>query len=189
MSDDLDELQKSEAGAAAGPRGGVLDRAEIERLIRGEPPLLAGLRDPAAQLQPNGVDLTLERLWALEGPLRLGQSDGARALPERRALEFDADGWLRLAPGAYVALIAETVQLPLDLMALARPRSTLLRGGVSVHTAVWDAGYVGRSELLLVVHNAAGFVVQRGARIAQIIFCRLEAPTVGYRGRYQGEHR
>lgn len=169
-------------------RGGALGRRELERLLDATPPLVSGLRDRVAQLQPNGIDVTLARVWSLVGPLRLGTEDADRQLPERRELPFDGDGWLHLAPGAYVALIGEAVHLPDDLIALMRPRSSLLRGGVSVHTAVWDAGYVGRSELLLVVHNPAGFDVQQGARIAQLVFFRLEEATDRYRGRYQGEH-
>ena len=73
-------------------------------------------------------------------------------------------------------------------MALGRPRSSLLRSGVSLHTAVWDAGYQGRSQSLLTVHHAGGFRLQRDARLAQLVFFRLSSPpSQGYQGRYQGE--
>ena len=81
------------------------------------------------------------------------------------------------------------MNLPHDLMAMARPRSTLLRSGVAIHAAVWDAGYSGRGEGLLSVLNARGYRLQRGARVLQLVFFRLMAPTAdGYRGRYQGEN-
>ena len=51
-------------------------------------------------------------------------------------------------------------------MALGRPRSSLLRCGASLHTAVWDAGYRGRSQSLLVVHHPAGLRLGRDARVA-----------------------
>ena len=54
--------------------------------------------------------------------------------------------------------------------------------------AVWDAGYEGRSEALLVVHARAGFRVQRGARLAQLVFFRATGYTDAYSGAYQGEH-
>jgi dUTP pyrophosphatase len=54
--------------------------------------------------------------------------------------------------------------------------------------AVWDAGYRGRSEALLTVWNPAGFDIQQGARIAQLVFLRLTRTTEGYRGAYQGEN-
>jgi len=73
-------------------------------------------------------------------------------------------------------------------MALARPRSSLLRCGVTVDTAVWDAGYSGRSQSLMVVYNPLGFRLQRNARIVQLVFLRLTRETEGYRGAYQGEN-
>jgi dUTP pyrophosphatase len=74
-------------------------------------------------------------------------------------------------------------------MALGRPRSSLCRCGVSLVTAVWDAGYRGRSTALLHVVNPAGFTVERDARLLQLVFFTLNAATeFGYAGVYHGEH-
>ena len=73
-------------------------------------------------------------------------------------------------------------------MALGRPRSSLLRCGVTVNTAVWDAGYSGRSQSLLVVYNPLGFRLQKDARVVQLVFFRLTGETKGYQGKYQGEN-
>ena len=73
-------------------------------------------------------------------------------------------------------------------MALGAPRSSLLRCGVTVHMAVWDAGYSGRSQSLLVVFNPQGFRCERNARVAQLVFMELANETEGYRGIYQGEN-
>ena len=78
--------------------------------------------------------------------------------------------YVYLAPGPYVARLNEAVSLPVSLAAIAKPRSSLLRAGVAVHNAVWDAGYKGRSQALVVVYNPAGFTVARGARIVQMVF-------------------
>ena len=83
----------------------------------------------------------------------------------------------------------EVVNLPRNIMALARPRSSLLRSGVAIHTAVWDAGYSGRSQALMTVHHPQGFRIQRDARVAQLVFIYLDAgDSEGYRGRYQYEN-
>ena len=169
-------------------RGGVLDAAAIRDLIGSERPLVRGLRDPDRQLQPNGIDLTLDSVWDFDGAGTLGAEDTARVLAPRRELGPAADGWHELAPGPYLVRVNEVVDLPDDLMAFGRSRSSLLRCGVAIHNAVWDAGYTGRSEALLVVYNPRGFRVQRHARILQLVFCRLERPTVPYRGRFQGEN-
>ena len=79
--------------------------------------------------------------------------------------------------------------MPLDLMALAMPRSSLLRCGVSIHTAVWDAGYQGRSEALMTIYNNKGFSVKQGARLIQLIFIRLTSQLdKGYEGAFYKEN-
>lgn len=170
---------------------GVLSRAAIAGLIAGDPPLLEGCPDINAQLQPNGFDVSVRSIAAYDAvstPGSIGISDGDRALPENSQLAFDPDGWLNLKPGPYLITFNEIVNLPHNMMALARPRSSLLRSGVAIHTAVWDAGYSGRSQALLVVHYPAGFRIQRNARVAQLVFFPLDADDPqGYTGRYQNE--
>lgn len=167
--------------------GSVLGGATIRRLVQDDPPLVGGLRDLDEQIQPNGVDLTLESLWRLDGPGRIGLTGPERVVAPRASVAA-VDDWFELAPGPYVARLGEVVALPLDVMALGRPRSSLLRNGVAIHNAVWDAGYVGRSEVLLMVYNPAGFRVRRLSRILQLVFFRLDAPTTPYAGTFQGEN-
>ena len=169
-------------------RGNPLNRDEIEVLISGNSPLVEQCVDLESQLQPNGFDLTVREVLRFLNPGRLGASNDDRLLPDIEPLAFDAQGWLDLPAGGYLITFNEIVSLPADLMALGRPRSSLLRSGVALHTAVWDAGYRGRSQSLLTVHHPGGFRLQRDARIAQLVFFRLDgAPTEGYQGRYQGE--
>jgi dUTP pyrophosphatase len=173
------------ADSLAAPPG-ALSAAQIRELLHRDPPLAEGLDDAELQVQPNGLDVRLDSIWLPEEAGRLGQQE--RSIPVRRDLPFDAAGWLHLSAGAYVVRLCETVHLPLDLMALGFARSSLLRAGCGLLNAVWDAGYQGRSEALMVVFNPAGFQIQRGARIAQLVFFRLAWPTVSYRGAYQGEN-
>jgi dUTP pyrophosphatase len=164
----------------------VLSKPEIRRLLKKAPPLIEGYINLEEQLQPNGVDLTLREV-------ALPQSSGRvtvqqRLLPELAPLVFDGMGFLDLMPGAYIITYNEIVNLPKNIMALARPRSSLLRCGVNVGTAVWDAGYSGRSQSLMVVYNPQGFRLQKNARIIQLIFFKLGQKTEGYKGIYQGEN-
>jgi len=174
--------------------GGVLSRAALLARLAADPPLVSGLADVDTQVQPHGIDLRLESVWRFTGPGALGRdaagatSEAVRHLPAREPLAFDAQGALHLPPGAYVVRFQEVVQLPADLMALGRPRSTLLRCGATLHTAVWDAGYRGRSEALLIVANPHGLRLERGARICQLVFFTLDTPVAGYAGAYQGEN-
>lgn len=167
---------------------GVLNREEILRLIDASPPLLEGLLDPESQVQPNGIDITVETVSRFRGTGLLARSNADRVLPATDDIAFEPDGSLYLPAGAYQVRFNETVNLPISLMAYARPRSSLLRSGVALHTAVWDAGYSGRGVSLMVVYHPAGFRLERDARICQLVFHPLIADTgAGYKGAYQHE--
>ena len=175
------------AESIAGP--GVLGREQLRRRILSDRPLVTDWLDLDDQLQPNGFDLTLRGIGAFAGPGAIAADSAGRRLPEVRSLAFGEDGWIDLAPGPYQIVFNEVVDLPNDLMALGRPRSSLGRCGVAIHSAVWDAGYRGRSTSLLVVSNPAGFSVQRDARLLQLVFLGLDQGVAeGYRGAYQGEN-
>ena len=169
--------------------GGALGKEALQRRITSERPLISDWLDLDQQLQPNGFDLTLREVGRYRGGGTIATDNAGRVLPEIEPVEFDADGFVDLAPGPYHVIFNEIVDLPNDLMALGRPRSSLGRCGVAIHSAVWDAGYRGRSASLLVVSNPDGFRVARDARLLQLIFFTLDARVVeGYQGVYQGEN-
>ena len=155
----------------------LLRRAIVHLAARGE------------HVQPNGIDLSLDAVWRFSEPGVLGRRDAQRRLPQRDELSPDPDGWFDLEPATYGIRYLESVEMPTDCGGLCFPRSSLLRMGVTVPTAVWDAGYAGRGEALLVVTNPHGARVQRGARIAQLVVFRLTQATRGYRGQYLNENR
>lgn len=168
---------------------GVLGRGALLKRIMSERPLLTGWIDLDQQLQPNGFDLTLREIGRFSGVGTIAVDNARRHLPEIDSLPFGDDGGIDLSPGPYHVIFNEIVDLPHDLMALGRPRSSLCRCGVAIHSAVWDAGYRGRSTSLLVVSNPAGFRVTRNARLMQLVFLGLaETVSVGYAGVYQGEN-
>jgi dUTP pyrophosphatase len=173
-----------------GPTGGsALDRQSIVNLVQGTPPLVEAYLSLDEQLQPSGFDLTLRGVGRLVSAGFLGQAPDQRELSATEPLVLVEGEWVDLAPGPYLITFNEIVNLPRDLMALGRPRSSLLRCGVSLHTAVWDAGYRGRSQALLVVFNELGYRVQRGARLMQLVFFRLAWEVgEGYQGRFLGEN-
>ena len=166
----------------------VLSSSDIRRLLKNQPPLVEGWLDIDRQVQTNGFDLTLREVAAMKSGGTIAVSNDARVLADLSPLAFGADGFIDLAPGVYIVTYNEIVHLPKNIMALGRPRSSLLRCGVNVGTAVWDAGYEGRSQSLLTVHNPQGFHVQRNARITQLVFMELTGESEGYNGAYQGEN-
>lgn len=172
------------------PVTGVLPKQEIRRLLSSNPPLLEGLVNAEEQLQPNGVDITLRQIAMFSSAGVIGCNNQERRLSDTAPLTFDGLGDMDLIAGAYLVTFNEIVNLPPDVMAIGQPRSSLLRCGAAIHNAVWDAGYSGRSQALLVVYNPYGFRVKRDARLLQLVFLRLSSATdQGYSGRYQGENK
>jgi dUTP pyrophosphatase len=167
----------------------MLSHDELISLINKQPPLVDQMIDPDIQIQPNGIELTLQRVEIHEGSGSIAFDNSERKLPQTRAVAFDDEGWIHLPKGSYKIVFNEIVNIPKNIAAIAKPRSSLLRCGATVETAVWDAGYSGRSESLLVVYNENGFKIKKDARVLQLLFFRLnEEVRKGYSGVYQNEN-
>ncbi len=163
----------------------VLSAPEIkERILKDG--LIRDYIDLETQLQPNGFDCTLRKVARLKGCGRVDFDNSKRELPDLEWVDFKE--WVYLPKGVYRAQLNEVVKLGRDIMAIARPRSTLVRCGANILTAVWDAGYEGRSEVGIVVHNEAGIWLSRNARIVQLVFIKLTSETEEYSGIYKGEN-
>lgn len=167
----------------------ILSRNELISLINKKPPLVEQMIDPKLQIQPNGIELTLQRVEIHESSGSIAFDNSERKLPQTKNLDFDDKGWTHLPKGSYKIVFNEIVNIPKNIAAIAKPRSSLLRCGATIETAVWDAGYSGRSESLLVVYNEKGFKVKKNARVLQLLFFRLgEEVREGYSGIYQNEN-
>jgi len=166
----------------------ILVKQDIQRLLQQSPPLVEGGINLEEQVQPNGIDLTLREVALLQSSGKIAVNDNQRLVSNLSPLVFDGMDFIDLVAGVYVITYNEVVNLPRNIVALATPRSSLLRCGVTVNTAVWDAGYSGRSQSLMVVYNPQGFRLQRNARIVQLVFFRLTEETEGYHGAYQKEN-
>lgn len=168
----------------------MLSRNELNFLINKKPPLVEHMIDQEMQVQQNGIELTLQRVEVHESSGMVAFDNSERKIPSTKNLGFDGDGWLHLPKGSYKIVFNEIVNIPKNIAAIAKPRSSLLRCGATIETAVWDAGYSGRSESLLVVYNENGFSVRRNARVLQLLFFRLgEEVQQGYSGVYQNENK
>ena len=167
----------------------VLSREDILNLVKANPPLVENMPDIEQQVQPNGIDLSVKDIAMFSSSGRIGTQNESRIVSGTAPLVFDGLGNVDLLPGCYLITFNEVVNIPRDIMALAWPRSSLLRCGVSVHNAVWDAGYSGRSQALIVIFNPYGFRLQKDARLIQLVFLRLSHEVAeGYKGIFQGEN-
>lgn len=149
------------------------------------PQYLLGLGYPAEQLDCAGVKLTLCEVLVPQGTSVVDLD--SKVLPSYLPLEPDNQGFYNLSPGAYVVRYCEYVRVPEDYLAVALPRSTLLRSCATLYTAVWDPGYEGRGYGLMSVF-CSGIRIRRGAQVAQLVYVKmLESSAKPYRGAYLGE--
>lgn len=139
-----------------------------------------------AQIQPNGVDLTVDSILEPIDAGRIGRDE--KTVGDRQPVApsevTDSGDTYYLPPGAYIAQYDETVRIPDGHIGFIYPRSSLMRNGCMLNTAVWDAGYEGRGEGLLTVHH--DIEIERGARIGQLVLAAANHAGT-YDGTYQGE--
>jgi dUTP pyrophosphatase len=88
---------------------------------------------------------------------------------------------IRLAPGKRALVpTGVAIALPPGFEAQVRPRSGLaFKHGVTCLNSpgTIDADYRGEIKVLLINHGDSEYVVERGARVAQLVVARLEAAS------------
>ncbi len=137
------------------------------------------------QTQIAGFDLTTKEVMELEDGGIIDFDNSERFIPNHKTINPEDNKWT-LEPGGYLVRYNEIVEVPLDAIGLVLPRSSLMRIGATLCSAVWDPGYKGRGVGLLIVN--ARITLYKDSRIAQIIFINTkEKLNKGYSGTYQNE--
>lgn len=151
--------------------------------------LIEGFIDLDKQLTPNGIDLTVEKVFKFCSAGRIDFSNADRHLPDVEEIPAqkenpqDKFGWRRLSMGAYKVRTNEVVNMPDNLTGLGFSRTSLLRMGAWTQNGVWDAGFSGKSEFILAVENPWGISLKENARVMHLVFFAVDK-TAGYQGIY-----
>jgi dUTP diphosphatase len=167
----------------------MLNKSEMKMAIN-EHKLIEDFVDIEKQLTPNGFDITIESIYRFESVGLLDFSNKQRQLPKVKKIETrkknkeDKHGWWVLPRGSYKVKTNEKVNLPNSLTALGFSRTSLLRMGAFTQNGVWDAGFKGKGEFILVVENPFGIEIKQNARVVQLVFFRVEE-TESYSGIYK----
>ncbi len=168
----------------------IVQRIADEALITG----LAG-RD-LSNPEGTGIDLRLGAVHKIveggafieaDGPAGLGKRSGVKTEEILKLKDGDQQDELVVAPGEYYLVqTAESIKVPLTLMPMVYPRSSLFRAGLLLLATKTDPGYEG--PLTFGLANLGPFPVklQLGARICNIVFHSIEGESIGYRGQHQG---
>lgn len=142
-----------------------------------------------SQYQPAGIDITLKEIYTFKGNGIIDFDNSKRKISSIEPIGFE-NNEIKLKSGAYKVIFNEYVKIPKNLVGFCFPRSSLLRCGATLECAVWDPGYEGRSEALLIVHNPYGLVLYKNAKIGQMVFSHLVEETIEeYSGKYMKENK
>jgi len=167
----------------------MLSKAQIKKLVE-ENKLVENYIDLETQLTPNGFDLTVAEIYEFDSAGAVDFSNKERVMCEFKKIEpiknspQENFGWWQLKKGAYKVKTNETVNIPNNLIATASTRTTLLRMGAFTAHGIWDAGFKGKSEFLLIVENPDGILIKQNARVVQLIFLPAQE-TESYQGIYK----
>jgi len=142
-----------------------------------------------SQRQPAGIDVTLKEIRRFDSAGRIDFDNTTRKISDSSTLEYSNEE-VHLGPGSYKVVFNEYVKIPSDVAAICLPRSSILRCGADLNCALWDPGYEGRSEALLVVYNEHGITLKKNAKIGQLVFIKLSEQAKSlYEGQYKGENK
>ena len=146
------------------------------------------------QYQPAGIDLTLGKVSKLKhnNGTVYGLLKDAKILPRQEELKtkkVQVGGMFKnvfyLEPHQiYIATTNEKIKIDERSGQFYFPRSSLLRAGIDINTAFGDPGFNGHLSFLLVNHTDELFVIEEGARFAQLVDVNVIAPFNEYDGDY-----
>lgn len=144
----------------------------------------------ADRIQPNGVDLTVDKIHRVRGTATFENDGDLYEKPDRMKMEPTLRGdslYYRLYSGQYAIVYNETVAIPEGHVGRVYPRSRVMRSGMHLTSALWDQGYEGRGEGLLRVPVSINYVdIEQDASLAQMVMEHAEDAD-GYQGSHQGE--
>ena len=171
----------------------VCHGVEVEDHITGKnvmKPLVEYLgSDQIDGIEGTTVDLRLGAVYKPVGKACLMRE--SRVTPEiERLMDISdtPDGVFTVKPGDYLLFqTIEQINLPSNLFAYIRPRTTLIRSGIPLETAFISPNYQGKLTVGMKHQGLMDVEIQMGFRILCIAFFPIEGNAVPYRGVWQGE--
>lgn len=142
------------------------------------------LVDTESQIQPNGVDLRLNKIYAVRGKFQVPH-DG-KVAHDLVIEEIETkDNWFHLSVNAlYYVDFIEKISVPGGWCSTLITRSSLVRSGVDIASGLWDSGFSGTLGCCLRLHNPID--IEWGAKLCQVMFHEAKFNGHLYTGKYQG---
>jgi len=140
------------------------------------------------RIQPNSIDLTVQNVYVISGPLILfADKETKRQLPEYNLIKpfpYEGREMYLLEPGIrYQVEFNETLSFDTSICGITLVRSTMAKSGCSGENGLFDSGYHGACGMMVSVQTPS--YIEVGSSIAQMIFFSTNSSKV-YNGFYQG---
>jgi dUTP pyrophosphatase len=165
----------------------ILGKEKINELMKDG--LVENMVDANVQIQPDGIDLTVGHILIPFGKGFIDFDNSRRHISALQMLHPSEDGIYHLETNiSYIVKIRERINLPKNIVALIKSRSSLIRSGAYIESAVWDSGYRGSGLIILHIINPYGLDLTTNARICQMLFFKVDGYTDEYSGIYQDEN-
>jgi deoxycytidine triphosphate deaminase len=151
--------------------------------------LIEGLDEDNLNFEGCGVDLRIGEIYEME------QDEGFLHIKTRKTPNFKLlakyekgkKARIKLKPGrVYSAMTIEKINTPNNLVGWFIPRSTLYKCGIIVQGIRTDPGYEGHFTFVMTNTSNKEFEIEMGARIANMVFHRVDGKTNLYIGQWQG---
>ncbi len=166
----------------------ILGISELHKLVK-ENKLVENLCDRELETPEGaGFDLRLDKLYKLKGRTFLGIDERETVdIEEVASFNPEERRTFVIKPGEYyLTQTVESVNMPNNLIAFVKPRTTLFRSGVLLRAGEIDPGYSGILNFGIYNAGPCEFEIEMGARYAHIIFMEVKGETAAYRGQWQG---
>jgi len=151
--------------------------------------LVEGLNEKEINFEGCGVDLRIGEIYEMlsnKGFLHIK----TRKTPNFKLIakyEKGKSKKVSLRPGkTYSATTIEIINTPEDLFGWFIPRSTLYKCGIVVQGIRTDPGYKGKFSFIMINASKKLFEIEMGARIANMVFHKVEGKANLYKGQWQG---
>lgn len=134
----------------------------------------------SSHIQQNGIDLCVKEFYELTST---GTIYKDKSIISEKQMIHPLDRFYNLLPGYYGVYFYEGVNLPANVSAEIKVRSSLLRSGVIIKSGWFDSGFhtdsVGCFALV-----TKSITIEEGSRIAQIVFYHSDSCKL-YDGQFQ----
>ncbi len=136
-----------------------------------------------------GVDLSVSKIEKIKGGVVVLQ-DKTIVKPEsyenvETIVVGDKHMWV-LEPGSYAITFNEGIKIPSNLTGFMLQRSSLMRGGATIVSSVWDSGFETAFMGTTMIVNTP-ITIELNARIAQFFMHENHEPHELYSGQWQGK--